>query len=135
PPLAGLYVHIPFCQQRCVYCDFYFVTTQRDPGAFVRALEMEVEAYGREFGGREPVETLYFGGGTPSLLPLEDVARLVAAVEKRFDTSALAEVTLEMNPEDAAPAYLRGLKALGVSRLSLGVQSFFDEDLQFMNRA
>jgi oxygen-independent coproporphyrinogen-3 oxidase len=133
--LAGLYVHVPFCTQRCSYCDFYFVTTQRDTGAFVRALETEIVAYGREFGSTEPVETLYFGGGTPSLLPLEDVARVVAAVEKHFDTSALAEVTLEMNPEDAAPASLRSLKDLGVTRLSLGVQSFFDEDLSFMNRA
>jgi oxygen-independent coproporphyrinogen-3 oxidase len=132
--LAGLYVHVPFCVRRCSYCDFYFVTTRRDTGVFVRALETEIEAYGREFGSIEPVETLYFGGGTPSLLPLEGVARVVAAVEKHFDTSALAEVTLEMNPEDAAPDYLRGLKALGVTRLSLGVQSFFDEDLRFMNR-
>lgn len=133
--MAGLYVHVPFCAQRCVYCDFYFVTTQRDTGAFLRTLETEVEAYGREFGAKEPVETLYLGGGTPSLLSPEEVARIVAAVEKHFDTSALAEVTLEMNPEDAAPEYLRGLKALGVTRLSLGVQSFFDEDLAFMNRA
>jgi oxygen-independent coproporphyrinogen III oxidase len=133
--LASIYVHIPFCQRRCIYCDFYFVTTQRDTGTFVRALETEIEAYGREFGSKEPVETLYFGGGTPSLLPLEDVARVVGAVHKHFDTSALAEVTLEMNPEDAAPEYLRGLKALGVTRLSLGVQSFFDADLRFMHRA
>lgn len=133
--MAGLYVHVPFCDQRCSYCDFYFVTTQRDTGAFVRALETEIEAYGREFGPKEPIETLYFGGGTPSLLSLEDVAHIIAAVEAHFDTSALAEVTLEMNPEDAAPDTLRGLKALGVTRLSLGVQSFFDEDLQFMNRA
>ena len=111
------------------------MTTQRDTGPFVRALEAEVEAYGREFGEKEPVETLYLGGGTPSLLPLEDVASVVASVEEHFDTSALAEVTLEMNPEDAAPAYLRGLRALGVTRLSVGVQSFFDADLRFMNRA
>ncbi|MDX1420737.1 MAG: radical SAM family heme chaperone HemW [Rubricoccaceae bacterium] len=133
--MAGLYVHVPFCVQRCSYCDFYFVTTQRDTGAFVRALETEIEAYGRSFGPKEPVETVYFGGGTPSLLPLDDVARILAAVEKHFDTSTLEEVTLEMNPEDAAPETLRGLRALGVTRLSLGVQSFFDEDLAFMNRA
>ncbi len=134
-PVTGLYVHAPFCAQRCVYCDFYFVTTGRNTSAFIGALETEIAAYGREFGAREPVETVYFGGGTPSLLALEDVARVLAAVDQHFDTSVLAEVTLEMNPEDAAPDYLRGLKALGVTRLSLGVQSFFDSDLVFMNRA
>ncbi|NNF57362.1 MAG: radical SAM family heme chaperone HemW [Rhodothermaceae bacterium] len=133
--MAGLYLHIPFCTQRCVYCDFYFVTTQRTTAPFVRAMEAEIEAYGREFGTQEPVETLYLGGGTPSLLPLEEVAHLIAAVEQHFDTSALAEVTLEMNPENATPDYLRGLKALGVTRLSLGIQSFFADDLAFMNRA
>ena len=137
PPvlLAGIYVHVPFCQQRCSYCDFYFVTTQRDTGAFVRALVLEIEAYGREFGRQEPVETLYLGGGTPSLLPLEDVARILGAVDAHFDIGRLDEVTLEMNPEDASPEYLLGLRALGVTRLSLGVQSFFDADLAFMNRA
>ena len=118
-----------------MYCDFYFTTTGHNFGAFGRALETEIEAYGREFGGKEPIETLYFGGGTPSLLPLDDVARIIASVERHFDTSALKEVTLEMNPEEAKPAYLRGLKDIGVTRLSLGVQSFFDQDLRFMNRA
>ncbi|MDX1530054.1 MAG: radical SAM family heme chaperone HemW, partial [Rhodothermales bacterium] len=132
--MAGLYLHIPFCSQRCVYCDFYFVTTSRDFGPFTGALETEIEAYGREFGGREPLETVYFGGGTPSLLPLEDVARLLRAVELHFDVSRAEEVTFEVNPEDVTRDYLEGLRALGVTRLSLGVQSFFDEDLRFMNR-
>ncbi len=133
--MPGLYLHVPFCTQRCVYCDFYFTTTRRDTGAFVRAMETEIAHYGREFGSKEPAETLYLGGGTPSLLPLGDVARLVAAVERHFDTGALREVTFEMNPENADPAYLRGLKALGITRVSLGVQSFFEDDLRFMNRA
>ena len=118
-----------------MYCDFYFTTTHHNFGAFVQALEAEIEVYGREFGGKEPIETLYFGGGTPSLLPLDEIAKIVASVERNFDTSTLCEVTLEMNPEEAKPPYLRGLRDLGITRLSLGVQSFFDEDLQFMNRA
>ena len=126
---------MPFCTQRCVYCDFYFTTTRHHFGAFVQALEAEIEVYGREFGGKEPIESLYFGGGTPSLLPLDEIAKIVASVERHFDTSTLCEVTLEMNPEEAKPPYLRGLRDLGITRLSLGVQSFFDEDLQFMNRA
>lgn len=133
-PLAGLYLHIPFCSQRCIYCDFYFVTTRREFGSFVRAMETEIEAYGREFGPREAVETIYFGGGTPSLLPLEDVARLLEAVHRHFDTAAVEEVSFEVNPENATLDYLSGLRGLGVTRLSLGVQSFFDEDLRFMTR-
>ncbi len=132
--MAGLYLHVPFCTQRCVYCDFYLVTTRREFGSFVRAMEAEIAAYGREHGA-EPVETVYVGGGTPSLLPLDDVARLLGAVWKSFDCSGVLEVTFEVNPENATLDYLVGLHALGVDRLSLGVQSFFDEDLRFMGRA
>ncbi len=145
--LAGLYVHVPFCTQRCVYCDFYFTTTRHNTGAFasrslpgfVAALEHEIAWVGATYGKREPLDTLYFGGGTPSVLPLEGVARLLRAVERHFDARALAEVTFEANPENVAGAegrdYLAGLRALGVTRLSLGVQSFFDADLAFMGRA
>jgi oxygen-independent coproporphyrinogen III oxidase len=133
--LAGLYFHIPFCTQRCVYCDFYFVTTRRDHGSFVAALLTEIEAYAAEYAGREAVETIYIGGGTPSLLALDDVGRLLDAALRHFDCSAVRELTFEVNPENVTLEYLSGLRALGVTRLSLGVQSFFDEDLQFMNRA
>jgi len=132
--LAGLYLHIPFCTQRCIYCDFYFVTTSRDFSPFVNAMLAEIEAYGREYGEREPLETLYLGGGTPSLLSIDDVARLMEGVARSFDLSEVEEVTFEVNPEDATLDYLTGLRSLGVTRLSLGVQSFFDEDLRFMNR-
>ncbi|MFN3596210.1 MAG: radical SAM family heme chaperone HemW [Rubricoccaceae bacterium] len=137
--MAGLYVHVPFCTQRCVYCDFYFVTSARARPAFAPALEGEIAHYGRAYGGREPIETIYLGGGTPSLLPLGDVARILEAMHAHFDTAAVAEVTLEANPEEiageAGRAYARGLRALGVTRLSLGVQSFFADDLRFMHRA
>ncbi len=132
--MAGLYVHIPFCSQRCIYCDFYFTTTSRAYRPFVDALLVEIEAYGREYGTREGIETVYFGGGTPSLLPLEEVARLMGGIAQHFDISEVREVTFEVNPEDATRDYLGGLHSLGVTRLSLGVQSFFDEDLRFMNR-
>jgi oxygen-independent coproporphyrinogen-3 oxidase len=132
--IAGLYLHIPFCTQRCTYCDFYFVTTSRDFSSFVNAMLVEIEAYGREYGEREPLETLYLGGGTPSLLPIDDVARLMEGVARHFDLSEVEEVTFEVNPENATLDYLTGLRSLGVTRLSLGVQSFFDEDLRFMNR-
>lgn len=144
PPtvLAGLYVHVPFCSQRCVYCDFYFTTTSRDVGGYVRALGVEAEAVGREVrrgGSKVALETVYVGGGTPSLLPLDALGQVLDLAHRHFDTSALEEVTVEANPESLAgadgQAFLRGMRALGVTRLSLGVQSFFDDDLRFLNRA
>ena len=137
--MAGLYIHVPFCSQRCVYCDFYFTTTRRDEGAYVRAVEAEAAVYGREFRERAPLTTVYLGGGTPSLLSPDALARVLGAAHEHFDTSGLAEVTVEANPEDLTgaegAAWLGAARDLGVTRLSLGVQSFFDDDLAFMNRA
>ena len=137
--MAGLYVHVPFCSQRCVYCDFYFVTTRRDEDAFARAVETEAGILGREFRDVGPLGTLYLGGGTPSLLSPDALARVLQAAHDHFDTSALEEVTVEANPEDlggaGGAAWLRAARDLGVTRLSLGVQSFYDDDLAFMNRA
>lgn len=133
--MAALYLHIPFCTQRCVYCDFYFVTTEKNHAPFVRAMRDEIESYGRALGAAEPVETIYFGGGTPSLLALEDVARLLDTSHRHFACAAVREIGFEANPEDVSREYLDGLRALGVTRLSLGVQSFFEEDLAFMGRA
>ncbi len=137
-PLAGIYLHVPFCSQRCVYCDFYFVTTQRDAGAFVASIETEAGWYAQEFGTREPIETIYFGGGTPSLLSADEIGRMLDALSRGFDTSGLTEVTLEANPEDITGAagadHLAALRSLGVTRISLGVQSYFEEDLRFFTR-
>ncbi len=137
--MAGLYVHVPFCTQRCVYCDFYFTTTRRDEGSYVRALRAEAERVGHEYRDRAPLRTLYLGGGTPSLLSPDALAGVLGAARDHFDTAGLVEVTVEANPEDLAGPdgadWLRAARALGVTRLSLGVQSFFDDDLAFMNRA
>ncbi|HET6566646.1 MAG TPA: radical SAM family heme chaperone HemW [Rhodothermales bacterium] len=133
--MAGLYVHIPFCSQRCVYCDFYFVTTQKSHTSFVQALCLEIEHYGLSHGKKEPVETIYFGGGTPSLLHEDEIQRILQTIHAHFDTSGLVETTLELNPEDVDPDYLAGLRALGIDRLSIGIQSFFASDLAFMNRS
>ena len=133
--MAGLYLHVPFCSQRCVYCDFYFVTTRTSHAPFVQALRTELDYYASKYGRREPIETIYFGGGTPSLLALDDVAQILQAIYDGYDTSAVEETTFEVNPEDAGLDYLRGLRGLGVDRLSIGVQSFFADDLHFMNRS
>ena len=136
--MAGLYIHVPFCSQRCVYCDFYFTTTSRDTSSYVRALQAEAAMLGAEYGD-ESLRTVYLGGGTPSLLPPDHLAAVLQLAHDHFDTSEQAEVTVEANPEDlvgdAGAVWLRTAADLGVTRLSLGVQSFFDEDLRFMNRA
>ena len=133
--MAGLYLHVPFCTRRCTYCDFYFVTTRTSHASFVQALCAELGYYAAEYGRREPIETIYFGGGTPSLLALDDVAQILQAIYDGYDASAVEETTFEMNPEGADLDYLRGLRGLGIDRLSIGVQSFFADDLAFMNRS
>lgn len=133
--MAGLYLHIPFCSQRCVYCDFYFTTTRKSHASFVQALRTELEYYTSEYGEREPVETIYFGGGTPSLLSLEDLNLILDTIHRHYDTSEVKETTFELNPEDVDIEYLRGIRLLGVDRLSIGIQSFFADDLAFMNRS
>ncbi len=130
-----LYLHIPFCTQRCVYCDFYFVTTRQGRDAFVASLCEEIRRYGELYGKDWPIDTIYFGGGTPSVLALDQLERILDAVHSHFDTSAVQETTLELNPEDGHPAYLKGLRTLGIDRLSIGIQSFAAADLTFMNRS
>lgn len=133
--MAGLYLHIPFCSQRCVYCDFYFVTTQKSHAGFVEAMCTELAHYAHTYGGQEPIETIYFGGGTPSLLSTEALYRLLDTIHQHYDTAGVQETTLEMNPEDVDLDYLRELRRLGFDRLSIGIQSFFPADLAFMNRS
>jgi oxygen-independent coproporphyrinogen-3 oxidase len=133
--LAGLYLHIPFCSQRCTYCDFYFVTTRQDHTSFVQALCTELVHYGHTHGRKEPIETIYFGGGTPSLLHEDELQRILQTIYDHFDASAVRETTLELNPEDVDDDYLMGLQALGFDRLSIGIQSFYADDLAFMNRS
>lgn len=130
-----LYFHVPYCAQRCTYCDFYFVTSKTSPAPFLASVEREMASYGHELGAFDPVETIYFGGGTPSRLPPEDLVRLIKLASVHFDTSGVREVTVEVNPDDVTPGYLRVLKQGGVTRLSIGIQSFFADDLKWMNRS
>ncbi|HEX8355226.1 MAG TPA: radical SAM family heme chaperone HemW [Pyrinomonadaceae bacterium] len=131
---AGIYIHVPFCRSRCSYCDF---ATGAYEGAlaesYVRALACEIEAFAR-VEGRVEVDTVYFGGGTPSLLTPEQVSRVLEAVRRRFDVDARAEVTLEMNPGTVTPEGLRGLRAAGVNRASFGAQTFDDRELKRLGR-
>jgi len=130
----SLYVHIPFCRSKCVYCDFNSYAGQEALiPAYVEALLREAEAWSGFYAGTT-VETLFFGGGTPSLTPPAEMKRLMEGLRQRFAIAAEAEVSLEANPESVHFDYLRGLRDLGVNRLSLGVQSFDDEELRLLGR-
>lgn len=131
--MAGLYIHIPFCKKRCNYCDFFSTTDEGLKDAYVAALCRELEAQ-RSFLGNEPLKTVYFGGGTPSQLPPDMLAGIFATIQKLWDCSALEEVTLEANPDDLTAEYLHSIAKLPINRLSIGIQSFDDGLLSFMNR-
>ena len=127
-------MHIPFCKQACSYCNFHFTTSLRYKDDLVKALCRELELQ-RDYLQGEPVNTVYFGGGTPSLLSLEDCRQVLDTVRALYPVSLEAEITLEGNPDDVTPEKLAGWKDAGINRLSVGVQSFFEEELRWMNRA
>lgn len=133
--MAGIYIHIPFCKQACSYCDFYFITRQEYRSAFVGSLLQEIQSRKDSRYSNEPIETIYFGGGTPSRLTLQDFGRIFWAFRESFDLSQLREVTVEMNPDDVTPSFLHELQQLGVNRASMGIQSFQPRLLSFMHRA
>ena len=128
-----LYLHIPFCHRKCTYCAFYSAVTSGSKQPYVDAICRELEL--RRAEQPHPLRTVYFGGGTPSLLSLDQLRQLVDTIARCFDLSQLQEVTLEANPEDLTPAFLQGLIGMHFfNRLSIGVQSFFDDDLHLLNR-
>lgn len=132
-PLA-VYIHIPFCRWRCSYCDFnIYAGMQRWFGRYIAALAREIQRFG-EAAGRPQARTLYIGGGTPSLLPLPLLERLFEAFHQAFRAPADLEVSMEANPGGLSLAYLEGVRALGVNRLSLGVQSAHPEELRWLRR-
>lgn len=131
--MAGIYFHIPFCRRICAYCDFYKNADLRLMERTLAAMEREVVAR-RGFLRGEPVRTIYFGGGTPSLASAEWIGRAIELCRAEFDCTPLEEVTLEANPDDLSEEYLAAIRAVGVNRLSIGIQSFDDEVLRVMNR-
>lgn len=132
--MAGIYIHIPFCKQACHYCNFHFATSLHYKNDFVAALLKEIDLQ-KDFLTNETVETIYFGGGTPSLLNSEDLVLIIEKIKTTSIVSAKAEITLEANPDDIIEEKLLYWKETGINRLSIGIQSFFEEDLQWMNRA
>ncbi len=131
--MGGIYVHIPFCSKKCGYCDFYSIIRLKDKSNFISALCREIILRKKELK-QEKIRTIYFGGGTPSLLRIEDLKIILDTLKSECDLSYVEEFTIEVNPDDISLSYLHGLLNLGFNRLSMGIQSFNNRILAFMNR-
>ncbi|CAL2086220.1 Coproporphyrinogen III oxidase [Tenacibaculum dicentrarchi] len=132
--MAGIYIHIPFCKQACFYCDFHFSTSLKKKDELISCLITELEIRKKELQN-EIIETIYFGGGTPSLLSSEEITSLLNAIYQHYKVIENPEITLEANPDDLSEEKILELANSPINRLSIGVQSFFEEDLKSMNRA
>ncbi|GMN06231.1 radical SAM family heme chaperone HemW [Croceitalea sp. MTPC5] len=131
---GGLYIHIPFCKQACHYCDFHFSTNLKKKVEMLEALSKELVLRKAEFS-EEVVETIYFGGGTPSVLNTSEILKLVHTIYENYEVVPDAEITLEANPDDLSESKINELAQGPINRLSIGIQSFYEEDLKLMNRA
>ena len=150
--MAGVYIHIPFCNSKCAYCGFYSLPSLKLKDRFLEALKAEiverkdylqcVPHFGLDVQSpalkvnhdMPPINTIYFGGGTPSLLSIKEISELLQLIKETYPVAENAEITLEANPDTLSLAYLEGLRQLGVNRLSIGIQSFFDNDLKYLSR-
>jgi oxygen-independent coproporphyrinogen-3 oxidase len=131
--MSGIYVHIPFCRSKCIYCDFYSIALPSLIPDFCKALKKEIASRNNTFTGKT-INTIYFGGGTPSILDVNSIGDVISEIRKHYNISPDAEITLESNPENITSEYLLALKRIGVNRLSIGIQSFDDEILKFLKR-
>jgi oxygen-independent coproporphyrinogen-3 oxidase len=131
--MAGIYIHIPFCKTLCSYCDFYHIISQTDYKDFIDAIIKE-SALRREYLGNETISTIYLGGGTPSVLSVNEIQTILGNIKKLYTVEENCEITIEMNPDDVVKDYLQALKGTNVNRVSLGIQSWRDADLKLLNR-
>jgi oxygen-independent coproporphyrinogen-3 oxidase len=131
--MSGIYIHIPFCLSKCIYCNFYSSTDRKLTKNFLEALTQEMQIR-RDYLLNAPVKTLYFGGGTPSLLSIEELQRILENLQHHFNLTELCEITIEINPDHINVEYLTTLKSIGFNRLSIGVQSFDDRILKLLRR-
>lgn len=132
--MAGLYIHFPFCKQACHYCNFHFSTSLRYKKDLIKALQKEI-IHRKSYLGGEILESIYLGGGTPSLLHIDELKDIFSTINDHYEISSNPEISLEANPDDLSREYIAALKKTPVNRLSIGIQSFFEEDLRWMNRA
>ena len=131
--MAGIYVHIPFCARRCIYCGFFSTVRQDEAARYVKTLSRELQIR-KDYLGGAPVRTVYFGGGTPSRLTPEQIGQVIDSIRITYGLDSLEELTVECNPDDVTPQYVTALRTLGVNRISMGVQTFNPELLHFLHR-
>ena len=131
--MSGIYIHVPFCKSKCAYCNFFSLVTEKKVDDYVEALKKEIVDR-RSYLGDELVETIYFGGGTPSLLPTKYVEEILELLHKNYNIISNPEITLEINPDTIDKEKMFALKQLGVNRMSIGIQSFHDDDLRYLGR-
>ena len=131
--MAGLYIHIPFCKSKCGYCGFYSLPSLKLKDRFLEALKEEIVVR-KDYLKGEDINTVYFGGGTPSLLSVAEMEGLLFLINKHYPVATNAEITLEANPDTLSLGYLEAMRQMGVNRLSIGIQSFFDDDLRYLSR-
>ena len=131
--MAGIYIHIPFCKKLCFYCDFYHTAALKDNSEFIEALLTEASLR-KDYLKNETVSTIYLGGGTPSVFSVRDIGRILNHITNQFTLSDDCEITIELNPDDVTPEYLEDLSKININRISLGIQSWNDRDLKFLNR-
>ena len=131
--MAGIYIHIPFCKRRCIYCDFFSTTQSEKKAEYVHALVRELEMR-KDYVGDEEIETIYLGGGTPSQLSHEELEEIFAYIYKVYKVTPDAEITLEANPDDLTPEYVSMLRTLPINRISMGIQTFQEETLKLLHR-
>jgi len=132
--MASIYLHIPYCERKCIYCDFYSVENQASKDRFLAALNDEIELYAIRYAAAEPVETVFFGGGTPSLLSPSAIGKIMDQITSQFRLAPGAEVTMEANPGTVTPDAFRGYLDAGINRMSIGIQSFQRNELEFLGR-
>ena len=131
--MAGIYIHIPFCRKKCIYCDFYSIGTKGLEDAYIDAVIKECSLRRNELRN-SPLKTIYIGGGTPSLLSPEQIGKIVKGIRSIFSLKSLIELTIEVNPDDVTQEYISSIKELGINRVSMGIQSFVDSELTTINR-
>ena len=131
--MAGIYIHIPFCKKRCIYCAFFSTTQSEKKSAYVQALCKELEIRKNYLGG-EIIETIYLGGGTPSQLSQEELTQVFTYIYKVYQVKEDAEITLEANPDDLSREYVNMLRQLPINRISMGIQTFQEETLKLFHR-
>ncbi len=133
--MAGIYIHIPFCRQACTYCNFYFSTSLKQKETFLSALHREILISQDFIANSETIDTIYFGGGTPSLLKKEELKTIILLIRQQFTLNNQVEITLEANPDDINDSIVSDWIDMGINRLSVGIQSFSEAELKWMNRA